>query len=280
MKFAAKIVLLAAMGSALASAQISSFVHVVVVVQENRTPDNLFQGLCIPPYGNNNACGTGSNQYDIQSFGVDRKGANVALNQVPLSNGFDPSHAHSGFEQMCHASAQSYQCNMDGLSKVNCPLRCSFEYVKPTDVQPYLTLAQQYGWANSMFQTNQGPSAPAHQFLFGGTSAPSAQDDLNATFVAENPNGKGCVAPLNAVYKLISPQTAPHEFNLINNPLGTVCFSRQTMATLLENAGLDWKYYTPGANTIWTAQIGSEKYATLTRTTRSARGRSGRRTST
>jgi phospholipase C len=253
MKFAVKIALLAAMGSALAFAQVSSFVHVVVVVQENRTPDNLFQGLCIPPYGSNGACGTGSNQYDIQSFGVDKKGENIALNQVPLGNGFDPSHAHAAFEQMCHASAQSYQCNMDGLRKVDCPLRCSFEYVRPADVQPYLTLAQQYGWANSMFQTNQGPSAPAHQFLFGGTSAPSAQDDLNATFVAENPNGKGCVAPLNAVYKLISPQTAPQEFNLINNPLGTVCFSRPTMATLLENAGLDWKYYTPGANDIWTA---------------------------
>jgi len=61
------------------------------------------------------------------------------------------------------------------------------------------------------------------------------------------------VAPLNSVYKLISPQTAPKEFNLINNPLGTVCFSRPTMASLLENAGLDWKYYTAGANNIWTA---------------------------
>ena len=40
-------------------------------------------------------------------------------------------------------------------------------------IDPYLTLAADYGWANAM--TNRGPSYPAHQFIFGGTSAPSAQ---------------------------------------------------------------------------------------------------------
>ena len=29
-----------------ASAQIAYFQHIILVVQENRTPDNLFQGLC------------------------------------------------------------------------------------------------------------------------------------------------------------------------------------------------------------------------------------------
>jgi phospholipase C len=109
-------------------------------------------------------------------------------------------------------------------------------------------MAKQYGWANFMFQTNQGPSGPSHQFIFGGTSAPSAVDDAEAKFVAENTPGPGCLAPLDAVYPLISPQSAPNEFKLINNPLGTVCFSRETMATLLDkhNPKLSWKYYTPG----------------------------------
>jgi len=105
-----------------------------------------------------------------------------------------------------------------------------------------------------MFQTNQGPSAPAHQFIFGGTSATSAGGDSNATFVAENPlSPKGCLAPLNAIYELISPQTAPKEFDLVNNPLGTFCFTRPTMASLLDSKGRSWKYYTPGPNSIWTA---------------------------
>jgi phospholipase C len=50
-------------------------------------------------------------------------------------------------------------------------------------VQPYFEIARNYGFANRMFQTNQGPSFPAHQFLFGGTSQPSADSPL---FAAEN----------------------------------------------------------------------------------------------
>jgi phospholipase C len=157
---------------------------------------------------------------------------------------------------MCHLDAHTNQCRMDGLSSANCSTsQCSFEYVDPSDVAPYITMAQRYGWANFMFQTNQGPSAPSHQFIFGGTSAPSAVDDEAATFVSENPSGLGCLAPLNALYNFISPLTAPNESHLLNNPLGTMCFTRDTMATLLERhfPQLSWKYYTPGTNSIWTA---------------------------
>src|SRR5216684_3872793 len=57
------------LGSLLADAQISSFQHIVVIVQENRTPDNLFQGLCAPPYGAPGLCSATptSSQYDIQT---------------------------------------------------------------------------------------------------------------------------------------------------------------------------------------------------------------------
>ncbi len=50
-------------------AQISRFDHVVVIIQENRTPDNLFQGLCSPPYGSASACSPTphANQYDIKT---------------------------------------------------------------------------------------------------------------------------------------------------------------------------------------------------------------------
>ena len=55
-----------------------------------------------------------------------------------------------------------------------------------------------------MFQTNQGPSFPAHQFLFGGTSAPNAGDDHVGIFASENMGGvihansrAGCIAGAN-----------------------------------------------------------------------------------
>jgi phospholipase C len=251
-------------GCSPASAQISNFQHIVLIVQENRTPDNLFQGLCLPPYGSANACGTELGQYDIQSFGFDKTGTQIPLSPVPLGNAYDPGHSHLSFELMCNPNQTTFfPCTANTqLQTTGCPLSCSFEYVDPTStptIHPYLYIAQNFGWANRMFQTNQGPSSPAHQFLFGGTSAPSPEDDAAATFVAENPGGLGCLAPSSAAYELIDPAHAPDEFELLNDPLGTVCFSRDTMATLLTNNGLTWRYYAVGfvdkdiSNNIWTA---------------------------
>lgn len=257
--------LLLVSGFTLAQTKISRFQHIIVVVQENRTPDDLFQGLCLPPYGNPQACGTGPGQFDIQGYGYDINGTKVPLARVPLGNGYDPNHAHSGFEAMCNPNKTThYPCRRNTrLSTVGCPLNCSYQYVDPTvtpTIYPYLYMAQNFGWANRMFQTNQGPSAPAHQFLFAGTSAPSAADDAGAVFVAENNNtGPGCLAALNSVYRMIDPARAPLEFDLVNNPLGTVCFSHATMASLLEQHQYQWRYYTPGdvkrhvSNSIWTA---------------------------
>jgi len=234
------------------AAPIPSFQHVVLVVQENRTPDNLFQGLC---GANRVLCPT---PYDLQDFGIDSKGNQVPLALNSLGGPYDPGHGHHAFVQMCNLDPTTNQCRMNGLPSTSCSLgKCSFDYIDPTEAAPYVSLAQQYGWANFMFQTNQGPSAPAHQFLFAGTSAPDSADDKSAIFVAENPPAPagGCLARLNAVYKVISPATAPKESSILNSPLGTFCFSHQTMATLLDShiPPLTWKYYNPGAGSIWTA---------------------------
>ena len=58
MKTTAKVLLLLSFCGAIAQAQISSFSHVIIVVQENRTPDNLFQGLCTAPFGQTKSCST------------------------------------------------------------------------------------------------------------------------------------------------------------------------------------------------------------------------------
>jgi len=258
------LVLLVVSSFSFAQVKISSFEHIIVVVQENRTPDNLFQGLCLPPYGSANACGTGPKQFDIQGYGFDQQGNKVALSAVPLANVYDPSHSHASFEAMCNPNGiTKYPCSQNTrLSTAGCPASCSFQYVDPTvkpTIHPYLYMAQNFGWANRMFETNQGPSAPAHQFLFSGTSAPSAAADAQAEFVAENPDGKGCLAPLNTIYKLIDPARAPGEYNLVNNPQGTTCFSHDTMASLLEKNQHTWRYYTVGftkndtSPSIWTA---------------------------
>jgi len=61
--------------------------HVVIIFQENRTPDNLFQGLCLPPNGNPSNCNSTNptaSQYDIASSGTDSTEATITLGPIDL----------------------------------------------------------------------------------------------------------------------------------------------------------------------------------------------------
>src|SRR5580704_19377875 len=226
-----------------APAQITSFQHVVVIVQENRTPDNLFYGLCATPRGAKDRCSTTptASQYNIQTGNWLDKNSATGVTQpgpVALANKYDLSHAHKAFTSMCDANSKGI-CKMDGAGDVACTGTCTgaklqFRYVDNSKniVTPYLTMATQYGWANYMFQTNQGPSFPAHQFLFGGTSAPSAADDAAGIFAAENPAGvstlAGCAAPDGTTVGVINPNGTESQVY--------PCFEHQTMADLLPSA--------------------------------------------
>jgi phospholipase C len=249
----------------IAVAHITTFKHIVVVVQENRTPDNLFQGLCAPPFGRADSCSSspGASQYNIQTDNWLNKSSATGVTQpepIPLDNTYDLDHSHAAFVTMCDEDS-SRACTMDGAEGVectnmpnahvhpSCPSDPQFKFVDNSSgiLNPYLELATQYGWANYMFQTNQGPSFPAHQYLFGGTSAPSAADDAAGIFDADNPTGpstsSGCVSAADSTVTLIDPagQTA------------TVypCFEHETIADLLP-ANVTWRYYAAG-NGIWTA---------------------------
>jgi phospholipase C len=234
--------------------------HVVIIFQENRTPDNLFQGLCIPPYGSPSACGTGQNQYNIAQTNLDSNGNTVTLQPLDLgSNGFNPdlydlSHAHSAFVSMYNNGLM----NGANLIPVTCdssptcpppdlPANPQYMYVNPADVTPYLTLAQTYALGDNMFQSNQGPSFPAHQFIFSGTSQPGNGPEPN-WFVSSNVDGigAGCIATVGSVVRQIN---SSGDENFYMYP----CFEHQTLGDLLDTANISWRYYSPAAASIWTA---------------------------
>jgi phospholipase C len=247
----------------------SKIQHVVIIFQENRTPDNLFQGLCIAPYGSPSACAVnaGPTQYEIQTSnwlndqvagGVTQPGVIDLGTAGSNPDNYDLSHAHKAFTQMCDLNTSTNTCAMDGAAlitsscttgAVNCPPPANpqFMYVNPADVQPYFTMAQQYTFADHMFQTNQGPSFPAHQFIISGTSAPTA---TSSSFAAENPSGPsdeaGCIAPPNDFVYVIDPS---------GNESSTMypCFEHATLTDLLDTAKISWRYYAPSAGSIWTA---------------------------
>src|ERR1700746_594836 len=226
MKLALQSSLLLLCGTLLAHAQISRFEHVIVIVQENRTPDNLFQGLCRSPFGTSGSCSTtpNSTQYNIQTSNWLDKHSPTGVTQplpVPLGNTYDLGHSHGAFNSQCDADPAG-ACRMDGAGDVACLGTCltqpQFRFVANSIVgghgilDPYLTLATQYGWANYMFQTNQGPSFPAHQFIFGGTSAPNAGDDHVGILSSENMKDvlhanwrAGCIAEARTRVDLVQP---------------------------------------------------------------------------
>lgn len=214
--------------------------HVVIIVQENRTPDNLFQDPVLIARG-----------ADIAQSGVDSRGETIPLSPVPLANKYDLLHAHIAFERMYDGGKMDgadlipATC-IDGLKRCG-PQHPQFGYVPPSEVQPYFSIAEQYTFADRMFQTNQGPSYPAHQFILSGTSAPSPGSNL---FEAENPNAGfgpvGCTVPASETVFLINP--AGNE-NMRMYP----CFEHETLTDLLDLNGATWRFYTPTPNSIWTA---------------------------
>jgi len=219
--------------------------HVVVIVQENRSVDNLFQDPVLIKGG-----------ADVVQSGTDSQGNTIQLQQMDLAAVFDPDHSHKAFTSMCQLSATTGQCQMNGadLIKVTCPAgitNCVFSYVDPSEVQPYFTMAETYTFADHMFQTNQGPSMPAHQFLISGTSAPATGSDL---FASENPDtmggfpDAGCDAPTGSTVKLIDPTGSESS----NAPIFP-CFEHQTLTDLLEANGNTWRYYTPSGYATGTA---------------------------
>lgn len=246
--------------------------HIVVIVQENRTPDNLFQGLCSSTAG----CGSAPNQYDIQSTYVDANGKTQQLQPVGLATAFDLDHSYSGpnldnsvsgfvFEYLNRGVTGSPGVPVPPLCGQNAfgcsvPGNNQFMYVynspvKNTDgskggvLDPYNTLATRYGWANRMFQTNQGPSYPAHQFLFGGTSAPTAADDAAGIFASENgpSSNVGCAAPPGIAVQLVRPivpmPSQPPYGTETKGDTVPPCFTHPALSDLMY-PNVTWTYYT------------------------------------
>lgn len=219
-----------------ASAQVH-FDHIVIIDQENRTPDNLF--------GSNPTFEPGVN---IKVSGINSTGQTVPFTSVGLVGCYDLGHSHLSFQQAYNDGAMNGSNKVEVKPVSGCVVGANpqYRYVDNSTgtVQPYFDIAMQYGWNNRMFQTNQGASFPSHQFLIAGTSAPTTDSDL---FAAENPLGvsQGCISAPDTKVQLIGPTGVYTEMY--------PCFDHPTMINLLENAGLTWRYYAAGSKTILTA---------------------------
>jgi len=182
--------------------------HIVIIMQENRSFDNLFNGF---PGADTVQGGMSGDEL-------------VPLTPVSLGDSRDLGHSHKQWWQDWN------QGNMDGFAQSGSKL--PYSYVPEKDVEEYWTLARQYVFGDRMFQSNTGPSFVAHQYMIAGQSGN----------VAENPNGSvwGCDASSGTKAATIGPDGT-------ELPGVYPCFDYQTTADLLDEKGVTWRYYAPGS---------------------------------
>jgi len=143
-----------------------------------------------------------------------------------------------------------------------CP---SYSFVQQSDVQPYFDIATNYGFANYMFQSNEGMSYAAHQFLFTGTSAPVAPGDPNKydwDFVlgTNQLDDTGC-----SYIQLSYPQWIKPDGTWINPAILDECYTHDSLVTTSSNCnggqdscdrGFSWAWYaSPDFASIWNAPL-------------------------
>jgi phospholipase C len=209
--------------------------HVVIIVQENRTFDNLFNGF------------PGS---DTVKSGMMSSGKTIALRPDGLESPDDPNHFHSTWAQQYDGGKMLFDLGMPDTPTL------PFAYVPPAETTPYWSMAHKFTVADRMFQSNTGPSFTAHQYLIAGTGQIGPKQ-----FVADNPYYSNFQPILtNAPWGCDDP---PGSFLTMLNLNGGAdlvgpfpCIDNPTLADEADAKSYSWRYYAPAIGTnggVWSA---------------------------
>jgi phospholipase C len=220
--------------------------HVVIMVQENRSFDNVFagfpgadttlQGACLPaPW-----C-TGSHILKLHSVKLESTGRPYF--------GKDIDHSHHGFEIECNATASNV-CQMNGFDMINfgesgqsAPAKTyPYAYIDRKESAPYWNFAKQYTLADEMFFDETASSFIAHQMIIAGT----VQYSKDAVLTDQpNNNPWGCDAPgphSGGGQITWTPLLFSNGKYKYNGPFP--CFDQYgTLADLLDAKNVSWKFY-------------------------------------
>ncbi len=195
--------------------------HVVIVIQENRSFDNLFQGF------------PGANTV---ASGVTSTGATVPLKPVGLLGTYDNDHSHLAFVRTYAGGKLYFDLTANGSTLQ------PYAYVPHTQTLPYFALGEKYVVADNMFASNSGPSFVAHLYLVAGSSKIVA-GQYAGNSVDENPDQIqgvwGCDQSPGVTADLLDPT------NGLDMPGPFPCYDYETLADELDAKSLSWKYYAP-----------------------------------
>jgi phospholipase C len=232
------------------SGSFTPITHIVVIVQENRTMNNLFA-----TFPGVTGTTTGKRLVNVNGK-VTLK--SVKLKETNLFVKSNLNHAYSGFITGWDNGKMDNFNNIKRSSGVHLEEAAPYQYVNPSAIAPYWDLAREWGLANAMFTTQGSASFTAHQALIRGGTMIDANDSLIDNLRYTN-NAWGCDSPSGSKTSLITTQLvvkkAKGPFPCTSDFPGSGG-NYATLRDLMDNAGVSWKYYAPqvgSAGGIWSA---------------------------
>ena len=194
--------------------------HVVYIVQEGRSFDDLFQGY------------PGA---DTKSTGQISSGEKVTLAPISLKVLYQIDTESDAMFVACNGTGKlpGTDCRMNGFnneSHYGGPKRVeypTYAYVPHEESKPYFDMAHEWVVADRMFASQLDGSFTAHQYIVAAQSGHGVNIPLNML---------GCAAPKG---NTIGTLTQRRRYG----PQETACFKYVTLANELEKAHFSWRFY-------------------------------------
>jgi phospholipase C len=195
--------------------------HIVYIVQENRSFDNLFQGY------------PGANTV---SKGKISTGESVELKPASLSAFYVIDHSAEAMFKACNGTGQlpGTKCRMNGFNNelngggpagIKYP---EYVYVPHNESKPYFDMAHEGALADDMFQSQLDESFVAHQYIIAA-QANWAVDLPDSFYWGCEDNGTIQVPTITKQRRIGGYESA--------------CFDYQTLGDELDKAKLSWRFY-------------------------------------
>jgi phospholipase C len=192
--------------------------HVIWIVQENRSFDDMFEGY------------PGA---DTVSSGKDSNGNIIPLQPISLTTAYEIDHGSQAMFHACNGTGHlpGTQCRMNGFNlemRYGGPVNGQYAFVPHNESKPYWDMAHEWVLADKMFASQLDESFVAHQYII----AAQAQSSVDVPLFYWGCGG----GKTDDVETLKQDRTYGGEQR--------ACFNYETLGDELDSAGLTWRFYT------------------------------------
>jgi len=211
----------------------SKIQHVIIIVQENRSFNNLFYGFP---------------RARTAAYGYNTSGQKITLQPIGLETDWDVEHQLGGFLAACNGtgSLPGTDCQMNGFDNEGWGCRsCSnapYSYVPHSETKPYFYMGKHYVLADEMFASNLDESSfISHQYIIAGQA--SSAVNFPSSWWGCAGYGSG-----DSISTLTQERTYGSTIPM--------CWKNETLGDEMDKAGLSWAFYAStyyGDGGIWSA---------------------------